>query len=344
MVRKFLIGALGGVMLAAAAQAQEAVEVSLSGDGFAYTPLFVAMAMGHFDEVGLKVTVQKASSGTKAAAAVVSGDADIYVGSTTNVINAQKQGVDMLAFGALVTQFTSNITVSKKWAADHGVTTDSSHEEKLKALKGMRVGVTGPGGGGDLILRYLAREAGLEPDRDMQIIGIGGSNSSLLAALQQDQVDAIAYSPPTSELAEKDQGAVILFNSNIGQVKSLDGFFYIAAVARRDWLDKHPETAIKFDAAIQMALNDLRDPKLTEKAKAGVRGKYIPDLEDAVLNKLWSDLDKTTPPTVTITKEMMEKVVDFANMFTTDKTDLAQTGKFYTNEYAAEAVKQVGNK
>ncbi len=338
MIRKYLFAALGSIMLfSVPAYAQKAV-VTVSGESFAYTPFYAALAMDYFEKVGLDVELQKASSGSKAAAATIGGNADIYVGSTVTVLNAQQQGAELVAFAPVVTQYTSSIAVSKKWAETHNVTADSPIEEKYKALKGMRVAVTGPGSGTDQIIRYLAREAGLDPDRDLQIIGIGSNPSSMLAALQQDQVDAIVYSPPTPELAEKEQDAVILFNNNIGAVKSLDGFFYIAAIARRDWLEANPEAATKFAAGLQLALNGVRDPEIAMKAKAGVRGTYIPDLDDEILERLWSDLDKTNPKTVKISRPMMEQVVNFFNMFATDKIDLADIDKFYSNEFAAKAI------
>lgn len=338
MLKRCLAGVLGSLVLTAGAMNAQEVNVAVSADSFAYAPLYVALELGTFDKVGLKVNIEKIGSGSKAAAAMIGGNADIYVGSTPTVLNAQMQGVDVVAFTALTTQYTSSIAVSEKWAAEHNVTADSPLEEKLKALKGLRISITGPGSGTDSVIRYLARQAGLDPDRDMSIVPIGNTPSAHLASMQQGMVDGFVYSPPLPQIAQKEQNAVILFDNNIGAVDSLDGFFYIAAIARRDWLESNPDAAAKFAAGIQLALDSIRVPELSEQAMVKVAEKSFPDLDRDVFQKIWAGLDKMTPASVEIDRPMFERVISYENLSNENKTDPEDADKFFANEYAAKGV------
>lgn len=333
MLKRYLAGALGGLVLAAGTANAQEVTVAIAGNSFALIPLHAAVAAGDFDKVGLKVNVDYIGSGSKAAAAMIGGNADVYIGSTSTVLNGQMQGVDIVAFAAVTTQYTSSVAVSEKWAANHNVTADSPLEEKLKALKGIRLATTGPGDGAESVVRYLAKEAGLDPDRDMTIVGIGSTASAYLAAMEQGMVDAISYSPPLPQMVEKEQNAVILFNNSLGAVDYLDGYFYVAAMARRDWLESNPDAAAKFVAGLQLALDGIRVPEISRQVMAKVGESNFPDLDKEVFQSIWSDLDKMTPPTVEITKPMFERVIEFENLKNEKKTDPATADRFFVTEY-----------
>jgi ABC-type nitrate/sulfonate/bicarbonate transport system substrate-binding protein len=71
----------------------------------------------------------------------------------------------------------------------------------IKGLKGKKVSVSGIGSGPDSLLRDLLKRNGLEPGRDVTILGVG-SNPTLLASLQNNVVDASMLSPPFTFMAD----------------------------------------------------------------------------------------------------------------------------------------------
>jgi ABC-type nitrate/sulfonate/bicarbonate transport system substrate-binding protein len=77
-------------------------------------------------------------------------------------------------------------------------------------LKGKVVGVSGIGGSTDFATRLALREAGLVPDRDVAIRGVGGAPETV-AALKAKVIQAGTLSPPSSFVAQK-AGFKILFD------------------------------------------------------------------------------------------------------------------------------------
>ena len=85
----------------------------------------------------------------------------------------------------------------------------------LQDLKGKVVGVSGIGGSTDFATRLALREAGLVPDKDVAIRGVGGVPETV-AALNAKAVHAGTLSPPSSFVAQK-AGFKLLFDmSSLG--------------------------------------------------------------------------------------------------------------------------------
>jgi NitT/TauT family transport system substrate-binding protein len=85
----------------------------------------------------------------------------------------------------------------------------------LQDLKGKVVGVSGIGGSTDFATRLALREAGLIPDKDVAIRGVGGVPETV-AALKAKVVHAGTLSPPSSFVAQK-AGFKMLFDmSSLG--------------------------------------------------------------------------------------------------------------------------------
>src|SRR3712207_8959553 len=54
----------------------------------------------------------------------------------------------------------------------HNLMPTSTYEEKLRALRGMTLAVSSVGGGADQLVRFLCKQAGLNPDRDLTMTAI----------------------------------------------------------------------------------------------------------------------------------------------------------------------------
>ena len=80
----------------------------------------------------------------------------------------------------------------------------------MQDLKGKVVGVSGIGGSTDFATRVALREAGLIPDKDVAIRGVGGV-AETVAAMKTRVVHAGTLSPPSSFVAEK-AGFKMLFD------------------------------------------------------------------------------------------------------------------------------------
>lgn len=345
MRKRFLMGvaaaaALLLTQLPGAAQAKDELDIVMSSTGFLYLPPLVAKELGYFDEEDIEASITTTGGGSKALAAIIGGDADIYVGVPSSAFRARSKGTDVMVFGANMTQFGSNFVMSGEWAKKHGITEKSSYEDKLKALKGMVVGVTSPGSGTDQVVRFLAKEAGLDPTRDMTITALG-TGDAMTAALIQNRINGFVHSSPVGENAIKNHGAIMFLHTSRGEVKALDGFFYIGQIARQSWLEEHEDLAVRYLRAIQKALNAMHDPKMTEKARDAVHAAYYEKTGKDLFDYTWEGTLPAFPNSVLISDKMIRTVVDFMNEYDKEPIDPKVVEKAWTNEYAEKAVKSL---
>ena len=216
---KLLATAALVLVAATHAYAQEKIRLAASTQSIGYTPVYAAEAMGYFKELGLTVERIKASSGPQALSALISGDFDIVTGNSANIPNIRKNGGDVISFAALLPQYGGDIVATKAWAAKMNITGKSPYKDKLQIFKGATIGVTGAGGGSDQITRFLAREGGLNPDRDMTIVSIPDP-AAMQAAFVAGRIDIMAQSAPTSAIAVQ-SGGVMILNLGIGEVPEI---------------------------------------------------------------------------------------------------------------------------
>lgn len=153
------------------------------GTIFAYyetaIPLLVADALGYFEEAGLDVQLLGFPGGSEVRKAVVAGEVDFGAHSAVHVGIAQNAGADMVIVMTLHEAHTIDI------CARPGI-------ESIEDLRGKVVGVTAEGSlSWASAISYLKR-AGLEPDRDVKIIGIGSDPQVIVAALKGGRIDAYA--------------------------------------------------------------------------------------------------------------------------------------------------------
>lgn len=335
MLRKFgnLLAAAAFVAGTGMASAQETVRIAHSTESFAFMPFFVATSMGYFEQAGIDAEVVRTGSGSKTVAAVVGRSADVAIGSSSSIMFARKEGVDLVMFAGLVDQYTTGLVFSKDWAASHNLTPDSSEEERLAALRGVRISTSGPGGG-DQYIRYFAEKAGLDADSEITIVHLGNDNAVHLAALDEGRIDAVAMSEPVTTLAVLEHGAVEGFNAAAGRVPELDGFLYIVAHAQRSWLENNPDTARKVVQAFQMALDAFKDPATSEAAREAVKTQYFPDVDPTLFDAVWEDFALSSADDTVITREAIERIVAFSNTFEENQIDPAAIEGSFTAEFA----------
>ena len=341
-MKRILLGLLAAVALAIGplsgpARAKDKLEIVMSSTGFLYLAPLVAKELGYFDQEGIAANINITGGGSKAMAAIIGGDAHIYVGVPSSAFRARSKGTDVVVFGSSMTQFGSNFVMAGDWAKKHGITEKSPYEQKLKALKGMTVGVTSAGSGTDQVVRFLAREAGLDPNRDLTITALG-TGDAMTAALAQGRINGFTHSSPVGENAVKNHGAIMFLNTSRGEVKALDGFFYIGFIAREPWLKKNEDLAVRFLRAMQKALDTMHDPQATTKARDAVHAAYHSKTDKELYDYTWENTLPAYPKRILITEKMIKTVVDFMNEYDKEPIDPKVVEKAWTNEYAEKAV------
>ncbi|ETX30845.1 nitrate ABC transporter substrate-binding protein [Roseivivax isoporae LMG 25204] len=327
------VAAAGALSLAAgAALAQDRINFAMPSVGMLYLPVYVAEQMGYFADENIDPNLQvfKAGGGTSMAA-VLGGDMDVYIGSTSAALRAASKDTNAVIAGALMTQYASNVVMRGAYAEEKGLTEDSSIEDRLAALEGARIGVTGAGSGTHQLALYMLTEAGLDPERDATVNFVGGSNE-ILAAFSRDRIDAFTLSNPTSDTAIADFDGFMLFNTAAGALPDLDGHLYISVNTRRAWLDENPDLARRMMAALQRAQEAMHDPDTTEEARDMVYEAYFERFDKELFDRAWTSVVPAYPTSPEITREQMERVVTFLETFSDEKFEGLDIDSAYTNE------------
>jgi NitT/TauT family transport system substrate-binding protein len=176
----FLIITLVANTFTTAAFAADKVRIAVSNFNVTFLPVAVAVNKGFFRDEGLEVEIIRVSAPV-AVNALLSGDLD-YTMIFGSSVRAGLRGlpvkvlacfIDALAF-ALIAQPEIN---------------------SVKDLRGKVLGVSTFGSTSDVAARIMLRHYGLDPEKQLKIIGLG-RDSALLAALKERLIDVAIASPP----------------------------------------------------------------------------------------------------------------------------------------------------
>jgi len=81
--------------------------------------------------------------------------------------------------------------------------------KSMKDLKGLKVGVSAPGSSTHNLVKQLLAKAGLDPNKDVAVIGVG-LGATAISALKSGQIDAISNTDPVMTKLEQDKAIKIL--------------------------------------------------------------------------------------------------------------------------------------
>jgi len=171
-----------------------------------YATDFVGKELGIFEKHGLDVTFAYPPSGATAAQLLLAGEIRGWNGPMDYAIQSAAKGADLKMAGMPFVTTTDYIVVSSKgtWPARN-----ASFEEKIKALKGKTVGVSGIGAGTDRTLIAALNSVGLT-DKDVTRVGVGPSTGGL-GQLQSGRIDAYVDFSKSGVHLIQSKGAGALF-------------------------------------------------------------------------------------------------------------------------------------
>lgn len=228
-----------------------------------YLPVYTAMQRGHLRDRGLALELREFKGGGDAGKAFVGGAADVLIGSYDHVLKLREQGMDVVATGNVEAMYAYALMAKK-----------SSPYASLESVQGKKLGTTGPGSSTDINLRYGLKQRGIDPDRQAELISVGGGGP-MLAALDNDQIAAGMFLDPllTQLLAQPDKYQIV------HDFRSLE-YPLLCVTARRDWLKGNEATMRDLLAGLVAAEVQLQaDPSI---ALAVARDK-LPDIEASVM-------------------------------------------------------------
>lgn len=256
--------------------------------------LYIADAEGYFKEENIDLKIVQVESGTDSVAALVSGNAQfVDIGFDDLAGLAAKGEKNLVMTHNILSRVTLTLVMHADVAKRLNVSRSSPLEQRLAALKGLRLGITRAGAPTDKYMRYYLRQAKLDPDKDAQIVAIGGG-ASLLAALESKQIDAYHLSPPTPYVAADKGIGTILIDGPAGDVPQFADFLYTAWATNRDWADKNANVASGFSRALRKGMDKIKaNPDAAAERVAKYIGSTDIPLTKRVLNAFMPALSMT---------------------------------------------------
>src|SRR5947208_3499799 len=132
----------------------------------------------------------------------------------------------------------------------------------VKDLKGKKIGFTTPGSGTWALGNVYLKKAGLDPDKDVELVSLGGDNAVFYTALQSGRVDAIvSFEPIAQKVLADNVGVFLLDLYQPGQAKEWTGSDKAAAlflVTREDVIQAKPDLVKRMANVQKKGLDFIR--------------------------------------------------------------------------------------
>jgi len=311
------------------AQNLQKVRVTIPVPVFTFFPLYFGQENGFFAKEGLDVETISTNGDGPDVDALIAGSVQFTASTPNRLFMSYEQGKSLLDVMTLTNRMSIDCFMNKALADKRGLTADSPFDEKLKAMKDQTVAGTRPGAFTYLLLQAYAKRAGLTPQKDIKIIGVGGPNS-MLPAVENGNVAVACIGSPTVELAVQ-RGKAIEFSRNlVGQDPAYNDFLFQHVYVRPDYAKQNPEVVKKFIRGLLASVNYLVDTPVENYLPA--LKKHYSGLSDDMLVNIFKRTRATFKRDGVTTEESYRKVASFL-MDTGAITKVAPFKELVTNDY-----------
>jgi len=312
MTRSRSLAALAAGAAAALAprplRAATAIGVGQIGNSIAFFPLFVARSAGYFRDAGLDVNLTVLQSGALVGTAVTSGSVEVGCGVITDVFQLLHAGRACKVIGSLVDGYYIDIIASNQMLAATKVSRTSRLSDRIDALRGKKIGITGPGSGTEALLNYLLRSRHIDETRDLEVVNMGTDQAAIIAAMRAGRIDGVSFAWPLTMIAEAQNVGKGLIMPAEGDVPAMKGQVQGTMYARPDVIDRREADLVAFVHAIARAEQTIRsDP-------AGSRGllkQYNANMSDAAIDALFTAYLPTLPNQARVGVASYERALAF---------------------------------
>jgi ABC-type nitrate/sulfonate/bicarbonate transport system substrate-binding protein len=254
------------------------INLGWSGQGsWSTLPYIVASERGFFEKEGLKVRLITFRGTNLMLTALLAGELD-YATILPFLTGASARGLPVKILAA-VTKSSSYVIISRP------------EINNIKGLKGKKIGINSFGSSADYAAYAAVSRSGLDPNRDVTILPIGGGSPERFASLASGSVDATVVTSPSEYAAEK-QGLRVLVSAD--ELSTLVRIPLTGIGATQKKMEKDPDEIVRLLRALRSAtllLLEKREyslslfdrilrvqPPLADKLYKLYRDQYNPEL------------------------------------------------------------------
>jgi len=237
-----------------------------------FAPLWVTKEAKLFEKYGNQVQLIFIQGATSAAAAVISGDAQVGMFSPQVVITSAMKGLDLVMLGRL------GNTMDNRIFGKRGI----SDIKQIKSLAISRFASSA-----DFAGRFLLERVGLRPDTDVAFLQFG-NQSNRLAAIETGRADAAIVTPPMTLQARKMGFPLLIDSSKLGIPYSALMF-----VVRKSYVAKYRDDVRNF---VKAMIEGIHHYKANKEFSLRVLSKYMKIHDREVLEENFREYDFPLKP------------------------------------------------
>ena len=293
----------------AAAQPQK-LTIAIAGKGLSFIIQYVAIGAGYYKDEGIDPEIVNVASGTRQAAAVMGGSADITQLGLPHTLEAVARGGTLVAIGTGFDKYPIALVLANDAIKRIGITPTMSLDEKIRRLHGLRIGITSPGSSTDEFMRTILAVRGMDPATAVQLQPIG-SGAPMGAATEGGSIDGFAFmSPFTDMIVSRNEGQIIAdpMQDNVPEYQDVP---YQVITTSRGTLDSKRPLLLATERALTKAIKLCHDQP--EAARRIVRG-FFTDVPEAEYNAAFDSYMKGVPTTPVVTPAQVANTLRMVNL------------------------------
>lgn len=231
------------LIFSAASAGAEDINLGWSGLGSWTTlPYVVANERGFFETEGLKVRMITFRGTNLMLTALLVGELD-YATILPFLTGAAARGLPVRILGA-VAKSSSYVVISRP------------EIDSVKSLRGKKFGINSFGSSADYAAYAALSRSGLDPNKDVTILPIGGGSPERFAALTSGTVDATVLTSPAEYQAEK-QGLRVLIPAR--EMSELVRIPITGIGATQKKIERDPDEIMRLLRALRSAMQYMLD-------------------------------------------------------------------------------------
>ncbi len=290
-----------------------------------YSPQYVAIALGYFEENGINVELTTGQGADKVMTAVLAGQSDIgFAGPEASIYVYNEGKTDYMQVFAQMTKKDGSFLVSKT----------NEKEFEWSDLKGKTIIPGRKGGVPYMTFEYVLKQKGFNPSTDMNLDD-SISFDLMAGAFAGGDAEYVTLFEPTASMTEK-QGAGYIVAS-IGE--EAGDIPYTAYFAKKSYIAENEELIQNFTNAVykgQKWVEEHSAKEIAEKVSSFFPSTDISMLESSI--QRYKDIDAWNQNPI-LTKESFEKLQDVMQEAGELETR-ASYEDIVNNKYAEKAVNQ----
>jgi NitT/TauT family transport system substrate-binding protein len=219
----------------------EPMRVGIPGLSAEFAPVWAANDRGLLKKYGFESEIIAMQGGTQLAQAIIAGSIPIAVMGGA-YLTAAVRGADLVMIATHMDKFPYSLIVKP-------------NIKKVEDLKGTKLAISRFGSSSDAGLRVALQKLGLNPDKDMTILQVGGQTERF-AALKGGTVDGTVVIPPLSGAAQRLGYNALINMTELGIPYPQEG-----VVVSRQMIGSRRETIIRFLKAYIEGVKELKTDK-----------------------------------------------------------------------------------